>query len=60
MRILSGLDLVAMKVCHEFGMDWYDPITGEKYPAPKVKREVTKYRRKTNEKSNRDKSRRGR
>jgi hypothetical protein len=26
---------VARDICHEFGMDWYDPRTGKKHPAPK-------------------------
>lgn len=26
---------VAMQVCHDFGLDYIDPRTGKKYPAPK-------------------------
>jgi hypothetical protein len=32
---IPALYEVAKQTCHEFGMDYHDPRTGKKYPAPK-------------------------
>jgi hypothetical protein len=33
-----ALYAIAKQICHEFGLDYTDPRTGKKYPAPKKKR----------------------
>jgi hypothetical protein len=32
---IPALYEIAKSMCHEFGMDYFDPRTGKKYPAPK-------------------------
>lgn len=36
MQEIPALYDVARQVCHEHGMPWTDPRTGETYPAPKT------------------------
>lgn len=39
---ITGLYKVAMDICHQQGMDYHDPRTGKKYPAPKPDKQKPK------------------